>query len=231
MEKFDELIDMIDSKEKKETKSFFMKYLRNWYWFVIFLVIGAAAGYFIYANLPQKYLVSSSLLVKDENTSLSSSLNFENQQSSRNIGNNTNIENKVGIFKSYSLFKRALTNLGWETSWYRKKLFYEVDLYKNVPFELKLAPNAMNATNVPLSIEMLNENEYTVSAKGETTMNGYPQKIEFEQTARFGEPFLNDYFSFTLNKGNGEPDVTYVLIFNNINFLTNQYLKRTEITL
>src|SRR5690554_5645293 len=102
MEKFDEIIDMIDSKEKKETRSFFMKYIRNWYWFALFLVLGAAVGYFIYSNLPNKYLVSSRLLVKDENTSLSSSLNFENQQSGRNPGNNTNIENKVGIFKSYS---------------------------------------------------------------------------------------------------------------------------------
>ena len=79
MEKIDEIIDLIDSKENKETKSFFLKFLRNWYWFAILFAIGAASGYVIYTNLPSKYLVSSRLLVKDENSSLSSSLNFENQ--------------------------------------------------------------------------------------------------------------------------------------------------------
>lgn len=231
MEKIDEIIDLIDSKENKETKSFFLKFLRNWYWFAILFAIGAASGYVIYTNLPSKYLVSSRLLVKDENSSLSSSLNFENQQNTRNQANNTNIENKVGIFKSYSLFKRAINNLGWHTTWYQKKLFYDVDLYNNEPFDLLLPPNAMNATNVPLKIEMLNDNEYKISAKGETSMNGYEQFIEFEEVVRFGEPFLNDYFSFTLNQGNGKQNVTYLLNFNNINLLTNQYLKRTEILL
>jgi hypothetical protein len=46
MEKIDEIIDLIDSKEKKETKNFFIKYLKNWYWFIIFLMIGAGSGIF-----------------------------------------------------------------------------------------------------------------------------------------------------------------------------------------
>jgi tyrosine-protein kinase Etk/Wzc len=229
MEKIDEIIDLIDSKEKKETKNFFIKYLKNWYWFIIFLVIGAAVGFFVYDNLPYKYLVTSKLLAKDENTSLSSSLNFDNQQI-RNV-NNTNIENKVGIFKSYSLFRKALNNLNWETSWYRKSLFKEIDLYNNEPFELIVPPNAMNAQNVPIEITMINENEYKIEAKGETNQNGYNQKFDIEEVVRFGEPFLNDYFNFRLNKKNGSSDDTYILNFNNINVLTNQYLLRTEITM
>ncbi|MFW6327363.1 MAG: GumC family protein [Bacteroidota bacterium] len=230
MEKIDEIIDLIDSKEKKETKNFFIKYIRNWYWFVIFLVIGAGIGYFIYSNLPSKYLVTSRLLVEDENASLSSALDFEDRQIRRN-NDNTNIENKVSIFKSYSLFKRALNNLGWETSWYRKELFHNVDLYKNQPFELTVPPNAMNAKNVPIEIKVQNENEYKISAKGETNQNGYNQSFDFEETVRFGEPFINDYFNFQLDEVTGNPDETYFLVFNNINQLTNQYLKRTEIAL
>ncbi len=230
MEKIDEIIDLIDSKEKNETKSFFVKYLRNWHWFILFLVIGAGIGFFIYKNLPNKYIVVSKLLVKDENSSVSPSLNLGNQQPGRNV-NNTNIENKVGIFRSYSLFRNALNNLGWQTSWYRKGLFHNVDLYNNEPFGLILPPNAKNVENVPLKIEMLNENEYKVSAKGETNQNGYTQSFKFEEVGRFGEPFQNDFFNFQLDLKNANPDDTYLLHFNNINTLTNQYLKRTEIKL
>ncbi len=231
MEKIDEIIELIDSKEKKETKSFLIKYIKNWYWFVIFLVIGAGAGYFIYKQLPYKYLVNSRVLVKDENSSLSSSLNFDDQQVRRNPGANSHLENKVGIFNSYTLFKKALNNLDWQASWYRKGLFHNTDLYNREPFELVMAPNAMNAKNVPLNIKMLNENEYQVSAKGETNQNGYAQEFDFKEVARFGEPFLNDYFNFTLEHKSGNPDETYILRFNNVNTLTNQYLKRTEIAL
>lgn len=230
MEKIDEIIDLIDSKEKKETKSFFIKYLRNWYWFALFLLIGTGTGFFIYKSLPNKYLVSSKLLVKDENTSLGSSLNFDNNQPVRNA-NNTNIENKIGVFQSYSLFKKALNNLDWQTSWYRKTLFHDVDLYNNEPFELILPSNAINAQNVPLTIVMLNEKEYKVSANGETNQNGYLQTFDFEKVVHFGEPFLNDFFNFRLNVKNAEPREKYLLKFNNINVLTNQYLKHTEIKL
>ncbi len=231
MEKIDEIIDLIDSKEEKETKNFFIKYIRNWYWFIVFLLVGAGVGYFIYINLPNKYLVTSRLLIKDENSSLSSSLNFDEKQTRRNTGNESNIGNKLGIFKSYSLFKKALLNLDWQTSWYRKELLYNSDLYKNEPFDLVLPANAMNTKDVPLTITMLNEKEYKVSAKGETNQNGYNQSFDFEKVVQFGNPFLNDYYSFQLNKKNGQPGETYLLVFNNINNLTNQYLKRTVIEL
>jgi tyrosine-protein kinase Etk/Wzc len=230
MEKIDEIINMIDAKEQKETKSFFLKYLRNWPWFVLFLVLGAAAGYFVYINLPQKYLVSSRLLVKDENSSLSSNLAFTNQQNIRNV-KNTNIENKLGIFKSYTLFRKAINNLDWKTSWYKKGLFSNYDLYKKDPFELIVPPNAQNAKDVKVQIEMLNDREYKVSARGETNMNGYPQKIKFEETASFDEPFMNDFFHFELRKKSSQQKEKFILVFNNIDLLTKQYIARADISL
>src|SRR5690554_3235102 len=229
MEKIDEIIELIDTKENKESRNFFLKYLNNWYWFAICVVIGVGLGYFIYRNLPINYLVTSKLLVKDENATVSPNLNFSNQQQPQRNANNTNIENKLGIFKSYSLFRKALNNLDWQYSWYRKGLLSNFDLYGNEPFEVTLAPNAMNAKNVPLEIVMINLNEFKVAAKGETNQNGYMQTFKFEETGRVGEPFLNDYFSFTLTPRNAKPDETYILNFNNINVLTNQYMKRTLI--
>ena len=40
------------------------------------------------------------------------------------MGRNSNIENQIGILKSYTLFKKAITNLNWNTSWYKKELLY-----------------------------------------------------------------------------------------------------------
>jgi tyrosine-protein kinase Etk/Wzc len=230
MEKIDEIINMIDAKEQKETKSFFLKYLRNWPWFVLFLVLGAAAGFFVFKNLPAKYLVTSRLLVKDENNSLTSNLAFTNQQTVRNA-KNTNIENKLGIFKSYTLFRKAMNNLEWDISWYKKGLFVDFDLYKSGPFELIVPPNAMNARNVKVQIELVNDREYKVSAKGETNMNGFAQKVKFEEIARFDKPFMNDFFHFELRKKNYQQKEKFILIFNDIDLLTRSYINKTNITL
>ena len=85
MEKIDEIIELIDTKENKESRNFFLKYLSNWYWFVICVIVGVGLGYFIYKNLPENYLVSSKLLVKDENATVSPNLNFSNQQQPQRI--------------------------------------------------------------------------------------------------------------------------------------------------
>src|SRR5690606_13473495 len=109
---------------------------------------------------------------------------------------------------------RALNNLEWNASWYKKGPFHDIDMYKNEPFELIIPAGAMNAKNVPLSIKMLNDNQYEVSASGETNQNGYLQTFKFEEVAEFGKPFLNDYFNFQLNKRNAQPEEKYVLNFN-----------------
>jgi tyrosine-protein kinase Etk/Wzc len=227
MEKIEEIISLIDSEEKKEAKSFFIKYINKWPLFVLFCFLGAAIGFFLYQNSLPKYQVNSRLLIKDENTSLSSNLTFN--QPGRNFGQNTNIENKLGILKSYTLFRRALHNLNWETTWYKKGLLANTDLYKNEPFKLTTPPNAINLKNALLQIEMVNENEYQVSAKGETTQNGYSQSFKFKESVKFNEPFINDFFNFTLARGHGRVNEKYLLQFNSIEAITNHYLKKTDI--
>jgi tyrosine-protein kinase Etk/Wzc len=229
MEKIDDIISLIESHEKKETKNFFLKYLKRWPWFVLSCLIGGGLGYFIFKNSPNTYEVKSRILIKNEDNSIGSVFNMNNPI--MNMGKRVSIENQLGILKSYSLFRQALENLNWETTWFRKELLYDAELYKNPPVELIIPPAAKNAENILLEIVALDEKKYVVRAEGETSLNGYPQTVDFEKTLNFGEPFINDFFNFTLNRTKGEIGKTYLLRFNNLHSLTNQYMKKTEITL
>ncbi|QGY43912.1 polysaccharide biosynthesis tyrosine autokinase [Maribellus comscasis] len=229
MERIDEVISLIDAHEKKQTRNLFLKYLKKWPWFVAVCLIFVAIGYFKYKNSPNIYQVGSRILIKGEETNLSNVLSFDNPI--MNMGKKTNIENQLGILQSYTLYQKALKNLNWETSWYKKELLYNKELYKNEPFELVIPPTARNAEGVLIGIEPLNEKQYFVKIEGSTTMNGYGQEINIEQTMSFGEPFLNDFFNFTINSGYGKPEETYFLKFNNLNSLTQQYLAKTNIGL
>lgn len=229
MEKIEEIINRIDMHQQKETKKVFKRYLKQWPWFFIFCFVGLGIGYFVYKNSPNTYLVKSRILVTQENQSISSVLSFDNPIMSLN--NQSKIENKIGILQSYTLFKKALGNLNWKTSWYEKKLLYNHDMYGAEPFQLVIPPTGINAQNIWIKIEALNEKEYHILAEGETNINGYLQAVELNQVVKFGAPFNNEFFNFKLNRGVGKIGTAYYLVFNNLNYLTNQYLKKTKISL
>ncbi len=229
MEKIEEIISLIDAHEKKETRNVFLKYLKKWPWFLLVCFIGVSLGYFVFKKSPNIYQVSSRILIKGEEKDLNNLLSFNNPMMA--MGKKTNVENQIGILQSYTLYKKALDNLNWETSWFHKELLYNKELYNNEPFELVLPPNAINAEDIMIELKALNEKEYLLKAEGETYLNGYKQTINIEKAVKFGQPYYDEFFSFTVNPKWGKVDEIYYLRFNNLNSLTKQYLRKTQIAL
>ena len=81
MDRIEEIIGLIDSQEKKQTKEFFIKYLKRWPWFIAFCALGIALGFLNYKNSPPIFEVKSRVLVKSEDKSLSNLLSFEDRKS------------------------------------------------------------------------------------------------------------------------------------------------------
>jgi tyrosine-protein kinase Etk/Wzc len=227
MDKIEEIISLIDSHEKKETKNFFLKYLKQWHWFLAFCAIGTVLGFLYYKNSPYTFEVKSRVLVKSEDKSLMELLSFDKPM---NAGNNINLENQIGTLKSYTLFNEAIKNLNWETSWYKKELIYNRELYNSSPFKLQIPENAINVKNILIEITILNDKDCLLKANGETGYNGYPQVVDIKKSLKFGEPFANDFFNFTVIKESSEIEGIYYLRFNDTQSLTNEYLKKTEIS-
>lgn len=201
--------------------------MKKWPWFVLFCTLGLFLGYFTYKNSPNTYEVKSRLLVKSDDNSINPVLAFDNQGLSQ--GNRSNIDNQIGIMQSFTLYRKALSQLSWDYSWYEKKLLYNEDLYGNSPFELNIPPNARNAKGVLLEIIPLSETEYQLIGNGGTNLNGYYETIALDETVKFGTPVVNDFFNFTLEKNYGKEGSSYLLIFNDLDQLTNQYLGLTKI--
>ncbi len=227
MEKIEDIVSKIEDREKEITKNLILKYLRKWPWFVLFCVLGVLIGFFWFKNSPNTYQVSSRLLIKNEESSLNNVMAFDNQTIA--MGKNTNIEKHIAILKSYTLFRKALENLNWDYSIYQKKLLYWSDLYGNEPFKLIIPPDGINAKNIFIEIEILNDYEYNMSYEGQAYTNGNNQLVKVNKKVKFGEAFINEIFNFTLNKGNGVKGEKYFLNFNNLNSLTSMYLRKTII--
>jgi capsular exopolysaccharide synthesis family protein len=192
-------------------------------------MLGGGIGFFYYKNSPNIFQVKSRILIENEENAFGSVFDMKN--SVLNMGRRAAIENQLGILQSYTLFRKALENLDWKYSWFRKELLYDAELYNNEPFDLVVPPTAKNAESVLLEIVALDNKTYRIEASGETRMNGYLQEVNFEQVAKFGQPFANEFFNFTLNMRNGETGQTYLLRFNNLHALTSQYMNKTKIGL
>jgi tyrosine-protein kinase Etk/Wzc len=229
MQNIEELISYIGSEEKKKNKNQILKYLRKWPWFVLFSAIGVVLGYFTYKNSPNTYEVTSRLLVKSDENSINP-LEAESPNRST-FGGRSYIENQIGIMQSYTLYRKALSQLDWKYTWYKKNFFHKEDLYGNAPFELVIPPNGINSKHLPIEIEPVNANEYKLSCDGLSYINGNAEPVAIEKTIKYGVPFANEYFNFTINNISGSPGNTYELVFNDLDGITSYYLSMTDIGL
>jgi len=220
-----------DTQEKSiDYKKIFFLMLRLWHFFLLFGIIGLAAGY-VYNKLSKpKYTVIASILVPEKSQGIDTKSIFEKvleQQS-------TNIYNQLAILGSYFQINQALTNLNWRTNWYKKEILVWRGIYKQEPFEVKETPNFKNLEGIPIFITPTTGESYDISVNYEVILNKVKTKVKFEGVGTFGHPFTNSYFNFTLLKKTNDPEMvdgSFKFTFTNLNELTLDYQKRLDIQL
>jgi tyrosine-protein kinase Etk/Wzc len=227
MEKIEDLLNSLNSEEKENQKNTLIKYINNWYWFTLFCVIGLICGFLLFKFTPQSYSVQSRLLIPVEDNGNNSIAPFNSQILPRN----QKIENQIGILQSFTLYKKALENLNWKASFFKEEGFNLIELYENMPFEIKIPENANNIKGVRLKITVLNDNEFEISADDNIFQDGRKQKLNFKERGNFSFNFKSSNFEFNLNKKNCITGQSYYMVFNDINSLTKKYLKEVKISL
>lgn len=205
-------------------KSLQAKMLRNWYLFIVFCVIGVA-GAFVYKKIVLPYYrISTMILIKNENKS--SELNNVFRQLNVNTGNAA-IQDQVGVLKSYNLNLKAVQYLNWRYSWTAMGLFASLDIYGNDPFTIQDENGSAQLEGVPLLIIVESDDYYTVELDRTVTLKtGEKAEIKFSDKVKFGAPFKNEYFNFTLVKRADRPVTkgqNFELVFNNLGDLALNY--------
>lgn len=227
MDKIEDLLNSFESEDKEIRQNVILKYTKKWYWFAIFCTLGIIAGYVVYKLTPPTYQVQSRLLIPTEDNALSALLPFDSPV----MPKGQKIENQIGILQSFTLYKKALENLNWKTTFYLDQGYYLFELYENPPFEITVPSGAYNTSGFMLKIVALNDFEFEVNGEGKIFQDGANQSVSFKERGKFNSPFKNAYFDFILNKKNYLPGETYVLLFNDFNQLTQEYLRSVRINL
>ncbi len=227
MEKIEDLLNSLESENKESRQNVLLKYTKNWYWFALFCFLGISGGLLIFRYSQATYKVQSRLLIPLESNSLSAMIPFDNQ----NTPKNQKIENQIGILQSFTLYKKALENLNWKTSFYKDDGFYLTELYENKPFDISIPKEGKNITGFMLQVVALNDAEFEVSGEGKIFRDGLKQTVKIKEHGNFNNSFKNSYFEFVLNKKNCNPGEKYFLVFNDFNNLAKSYLKQVNISL
>ncbi|WP_167607469.1 GumC family protein [Maribellus sediminis] len=203
--------------------------VRRWYWLAIGLILGVAGAYFYVKYTPAKYLVDTSLLVTNE----SKGLDIENMFMENMMGasSKVSLQNEVEFLRSYTLNHQAVDNLNWQSFWQKKNLVVWEGIYLDEPFIINKNNNAINPAGLNMEIIPVSATEYHIEADGEVRINNKLTKIVFSETARYGQPFINDYFNFTLTPkedANEMVNQSYRFAFIDKSKLTASYIKKVK---
>jgi capsular exopolysaccharide synthesis family protein len=219
--------DYIQTLQNPEEKEFDIKkiiflLLRQWKWFALFSALGliAAFGYTKLTN--PKYSVYTSILIPQETDGLGIGNMFKGFIDKPQ----NNVYNQIELISSYSNISQTLINLNWRTSWYQKDLFIWQGIYKQEPFDVQEAQNFVNLQGIPIYITPTSNDEYIVTVNTDIVQNGRKIAIKFEGKGRYGRPFTNKFFNFTLLKkvNNFESTIgKYYFVFNDLNDITLTY--------
>jgi capsular exopolysaccharide synthesis family protein len=205
-------------------KRYISLFISNWYWFAVALFIALSVAYSINRWSAKVYIITSTLLIKDyqfggANSGLTNIFpgteSFKSQQ---------NLENEIGILKSYNLNYitiKELKDFHVEYVEIGKRSIVETRMYNSSPINVVFDSLEKQVPNQKVGIKILSNNKYRLEIN-----NGKNISKEIS----FGEKFVVPGFDFKIelkDKGNFKYDPNtsnkYYFYFNDLSALANQY--------
>ncbi|WP_152286945.1 GumC family protein [Flavicella marina] len=159
------------------------KYFRQWKWFVLSSLVTVIAVYFYLRYQPNVYEVSTSVLIKEDQSAMSSEL-AAFQDIAMLGGGSSSIENEIQILKSRTLASTVAEDLNLTVSYYREGRVKESEVYDEV-FELRRETNKINVekdldTLIYARISSLNQLELL------DVNQNFVAKLSFGESIKFG---------------------------------------------
>ncbi|MFD2570782.1 GumC family protein [Spirosoma soli] len=120
-------------EQQPNLRAVLMRYVRNWPWFVLSLLLALAAAYVYLLYQPPVYKVQASLLIKDEKKGISD----QSLMKELDIFTTSKVvENEMEILKSYTLMDRVVNNLGLDVRYYHPTNTFKQEIYNDSPIRL-----------------------------------------------------------------------------------------------
>jgi tyrosine-protein kinase Etk/Wzc len=224
--------------ESINIRSVLNKLMGYWYVFAISLIIFCLGAYFIIYYSQPKYKVGTTVLVRDD---ANSSMGAENIIEGLELfSGKKNIENEIGILRSYSTLRQVINELNFVVTYYKEGHIKKVERYKDAPFKVIVDTEFPQAVDLTIMVTILNEKFYILTAHGKNVdvfdykndklLKDKISNIELNDTIEFGKPCVLEGMRFTLLKAHdNNENLNYSFKINNLRNLTENYRKNLSI--
>lgn len=211
-------------------KRYLSLYISNWYWFVIALFISLSIAYAINRWSEKVYTVSSTMLIKDDKLSGSAEELGNIFPGSDAFVNQQNLNNEIGILKSFKLNLRVIEELKNFHIIYvaiGKRNIVETKQYNTHSFIVDYDSLGKQVIGKVVRIKILSAEKYLLELDGDP---------EYKRELNFGDRFSEQGFDFTIRLRNGDqsgydPDKSnkYYFYFVNPSSIANSYKSKLSV--
>ncbi|MBK9284937.1 MAG: polysaccharide biosynthesis tyrosine autokinase, partial [Sphingobacteriaceae bacterium] len=201
----------VEEVQENNLKDILIKYLFNWKWFLLSLILGFTLGFIYLRYHTPQYEVNATILIKDDKKGgMSDELSaFEDLGI---LKNNKNIDNEIEILKSRSLMTRVVKELNLNVAYYSFGRPIEHERYNDTPIKvsytcsdsIKTEPTG-NWVLIPESINSFilkngDNNEVIGTYNFNEEVKTQFGKLIFSTTNWFTNDYLNLSFRVVISK-------------------------------
>jgi capsular exopolysaccharide synthesis family protein len=170
--------------EHIDVKVIVRKLRRNWYWFILSMMLCLGAGFYYLATTSSEFAVASSIQLKDQGLAGKGT----NQEKFLNglelLDSYTELQDEIGVLTSYATIKQSLENLGHEVDYYQyPKALGEVGerfakpIYP-APFKVHFDTTSLHLMYTPIHISFLEGQMYRVKMETKDNAPAYYYNIK-----------------------------------------------------
>lgn len=218
-----------------DLKSILFKYLKVWPVIIISALLGLAAAYFLNKMSTSIYKVNATVLITDNKSSIGDEL-FE----ATGFGQNkSNLQNEIGILKSFSMAEETVEKLNLNVSYFKEDFLRKSQIYGNQAVSITADWSKPHIIGGLIKLTMTSQNTFTleIEEEGFAVYNpeepfykkGLPQLPQFSDRYSFGEVISGDNFSFKVDQVAAKiGEVIYFKFYDNVS-LALQYVGRVNI--
>jgi len=164
------------------------KYLKYWYIFVASVVICLALAWLYLQTKSPAYIVKSTLVIQEEKgEGAMQATAFSDLDMFKQV---VTVDNEIAALRSRSLWKKVLSKLPVNVSYYTESTFKTEELYgENLPIVVQVEKLTSPAFLQTLTIGFADKNKFTLKNEGQS------------RTYSFGQKITNAAYTITVNKG------------------------------
>ena len=141
-------------------KDLFFKLLKNWWLFVISLLICFTIAYNINLRKKSQYSVGSQIVVSnDKNPFFTSNTNIAFNWG----GNSDKIQTTITLFRSRSHTEKVVEYLQYYVNYQKKAEYWNYDAYKEIPLKLVVDTTGYQMLNNKITIIPIDDFKYELS--------------------------------------------------------------------